>query len=165
MKKITLLAILVFFSVVACTGENAMIKVKESTFCSSIPEGHYSVICEIAAQLGTTPEAIRMTTKLANLAGVDQWYEAAVADDFLERMQAEVVKFKASSADWPQFAAYLLGQYNLLPPKVQAAIIIAKDFFEFNPPEFAGRPLSELDWIRIEGNLAEQRALLAPFKN
>lgn len=160
MKKYLLLV----FLVIACTGENALIRVKDSDFCASVPKDSYSIICEVTEHFGTTPEAVRIITKLANLAGVDQWYTAEVADSFMEEAQKQAKAFESNGATWELFGSYILNQYDLLPPKAQAAIVITKDLFEFNPPEIANRPLSSYDWIRINGNFADQRQILAPFK-
>lgn len=147
-----------------CTGENAFLKVKDSSFCSSIPSNSYSIICEVTDHFGTTPEAVRITMKLANLAGVDQWYTARAADAFLEDLEVHVVAFQIEGvADWGAFASYALARYNGLNPKIRAVFVIAKDLFEFNPPSLTGRPLSELDYQRIRGNIIEQRAIIAPF--
>jgi len=149
-----------------CTNDGAFIKVKESTYCSQLPDGEYSIICEITKHFNTTPEAVRIVTKVANIAGVDQWYSARAADKFLEDVQKKNYEFRSSGgATWAQFANYALGRYAALPPKLKGMVNITKDLFEFNPPSIAGRLLSDLDWDRIEGNIQEQRALLAGFIN
>lgn len=165
---ITLLLIIIAIPVamilISCTGENALIRVKESTFCTSLPEGQYSIICEVTEKFGTTPEAVRISMKLTNLVAANQLYDAQQADAFLASVQENVKEFKTGGVvDWEQFGSYILLQQENLPPKLKAAFVIAKDLFEFNPAAIQGRPLSQLDWDRVLGNIAEQRAILAPF--
>lgn len=161
MKRFTFLgAIIVLLAGCSALG----IQLKPSDWCAKIPAGSYSVICQISDKVGTSPEAVAATLKIANIAMLEEVYTARQADEFIIKLQAAAKAARESNgATYKQLVQYILARYKILSPKVQAALVVLDDFVEIDAPEIQAQLLSDYDWDGIEKHLADQRAIIAPF--
>ncbi len=143
---------------ISCAG------IQTSKFCTSIPEGEYSVICEISIKVGTTPETVGTVIKVADLVLLDETHTAQQAYDFIEGLKSAALNTKAAgSTSYLTVVTYFAARYVELPAKVQAAIVIIKDFYITNDPILQVKRLSAYDWKIILDSLQEQQEVLLPF--
>lgn len=133
-------------------------------WCSKVPAESYSVICQLADDIGTTPETITAGLKIANIAAVDELYTASQADAFIAKIEGQIKAYRAfGGVTYQAFLNYALREYGNLPPKIQAIFEIAKEFYAIDAPELKMKVMSDYDWSGILEHLADQRRLLSPF--
>jgi hypothetical protein len=115
--------------------------------------------------LGREPEEAAAAFKLANVTGLSiPLYTARQAKAFFDDLQAKAAKGRAmGNVTYEDLVRYGLAKYKVLPPTVQAMIIISKDFYQLDIPEIKVRPLSSYDWDGIDRHIEDQRLLIMPF--
>jgi hypothetical protein len=140
-----------------------------SQFCDNVPEGQESVICQIADRVGTTPESIVKIVRATNLIGLDQWYTARQADDFILDLikAAESARELAMSGDgtttWETLSNYVQEKYGALPPKIQASFILLSDVVEIDAPDLEVKVIPVYDWDGIISALQQQRGDISKY--
>lgn len=136
-----------------------------TSVCDRVPEGTRSVVCEVAAELRTTPEQVSTVLKLANLAGLSSnAYTASHAAAFVDELTGLVEFLRDSgSITYRQIVSAVLERYYTLPPEVQALFVVADDVVHIESQVVNGLLLSDFDFGLLLSHLAQQRAILAPF--
>jgi len=160
MKKLLVILCAVLF-LMGCA-----IDIGTSKVCSNIPQGQYSVLCDISAKVGTTPEAVGTVTKVANLFLLGETHTAKQAYDFIGELQAKSKDAQAfDGATYDQIIDYATAKWADLPPKVQAAMEVIKAYYGVKVSGSLPKLLSQYDWSIIDQMLADQKAVIAPLVN
>jgi hypothetical protein len=140
-----------------------------SQFCDKVPEGQESVICQIADRVGTTPESIVKIVRATNLIGLDQWYTARQADDFiLELIKSaesarELALIGEGTTTWKNLSDYVQDRYGALPSKIQGAFILLSDVVKIDAPDLEIKVIPIYDWDGIIAALQQQRGDISKY--
>lgn len=159
-KKICVLFCCMTIALASCTFLTPKVR-----WCNQIPEGEYSIICEIAHAVNTEPEEIALSLKLANIAGLSiPLYTARQADNFFVDIQDKATEGRRlGNVTYEDLIRYALSKYDALPPAVQALIIISEDYYRLDLPAIKYKSLSRYDWDGIDKHIMDQRKLILPF--
>ena len=140
------------------------IKAPGETVCDSIPDGSYSIICQIAEKMNTTPETAASLLKVSNVAAIaGNVYTAQQADAFIDDIisYVEVAKEKGLATAVIYGAART--KFSSLPPEIQAAFTVCDDILVVDDDLLLSISPSEYDWAMILKHLADQKKIVAPF--
>lgn len=156
-RFLCLILLLFFFCLTACAGPPGV------SVCEKIPDGEASVICEVAATMGVTPEAVSNFILLANTTGlVTEAYTAAEADAVLDTVEKFVKEGQGSGLTYSGLIQAALAYHGTLTPKMQATFIVMQEFMEV-PEVPGGKILTGYDYKLIFAALEKQRRVVAPF--
>ena len=158
-RKIMMMVVGVVFLVgCATTG------VQKPSVCDTIPDGQTSVICDLAKQVGQSPETVAGILKLGNIASLaGHLYTAQEASLFID-MVIDYLKFTQANGTGVTYmfaVEYILYTFSFMSPEAQAVFIILQDFMNFDFGET--RLLSDFDIGLLLKHLNDQKALIAPF--
>jgi len=164
MKKLISIFISMFvvMMLIGCAG----MAVKPSV-CDTVPEGSYSVICDISHYLNVRPEDVSGVLKVGNLGGLAlDAYTAQEAKDFINDIR--IYLKRAQSGHGLLYATLLeFGEekYNILPAAVQASIVLIEQFatVDLSMIPGSGRVLSDYDFAMLLKHLDGQDMIIAPF--
>lgn len=132
--------------------------------CDKIPEGSYSVICQIAEKMGTTPETMAGLLKVGNLAGLaTSAYDANQASAFIEDLKTFLENSKAQGLAYAAVLEYAQGKYAKLPLQVQASLTLIETVGGVQIAGMGDTLLSDYDYELLIGHLDDQLKLLAPY--
>lgn len=158
--KFSIIAI-IFMSVIVFHG---CANISQSKWCNNIPEDSYSVICEAADKVGTTPENVSTIIKVVDLLLLEETHTAKQAMEFFTNLEmASAEAQMLDGATYSQFVSYIASKYENLPAKIRAAIILVEEFNGLDLSDGPPRLLSDHDWWMIDKALADQKAAIAPF--
>ena len=160
--------ILAICLLMVCSGCGVInLKTKDSgQACANIPEGSYSVICEISHKMGQEPEDIASVLKLANLTSLTtDVYAAAEAKAFIVDVREYVENARKISTGftYKELVQYVVAKYSLLPKKVQALLIVLDDYVAIDDGEISVKCLSDYDFGMIDYHLEEQDRIADVF--
>jgi len=142
------------------------ISVETSGVCDKIPEGSYSVICDISEYLGKSPESVGKILKVGNLAGLAvKAYTAQEGMNYIEDIRAHLKNAQETGGlTYSALYAYAVKKYAALPVQVQLAIVLVEEISGVSlPVSILNAQLSDYDYAMLYGHLDEQAALLRPF--
>lgn len=161
-KKLFVVSVVLLF--VACAGQ----QIKPSV-CDTIPTDSYSVICEISAKLKVNPEDVSNVLKVANVAGLaTEKYTAMEAKDFIDDIRVYLKRAQSGyGLLYATLVEFIEKKYGLLPPEVQASIIILEQYGTLDLSVIPGADmvLSDYDFEMLYKHLDEQEAIITPFLN
>lgn len=168
---LSLVAVTIGVSMTGCaTDGNQIIKFKdtESEFCSTIPDGETSVLCQLAERIGRTPESMSKLLSVTGLIGAEQWYTAQQAYDFLTDVidhaeAARALTEIGGGRTWLDVVTYVTAEHAKLPARMQAALILLSDIIELDVPEINVQMVPLRDWDAIIKDLYHQRDLISPY--
>jgi len=147
---------------IGCAGTN----IKPSV-CDNIPEGSYSVICDISNHLKMQPEYVSAILKVGNLAGLaSNVYTAQQASAFVDDIRRYLTNAELGNGLlYATLLEYGKRKYQTLPATVQAAIIILEDFTTIDLSIIPGseRMLSAYDFGMLHKHLDKQDVIILPF--
>ena len=160
--------ILALCLLMVCSGCGVInLKTKDSgQACANIPEGSYSVICEISHKMGQEPEDIASVLKLANLTSLTtDVYAAAEAKAFIADVREYVKNARKLSEGltYSELVQWVVAKYNLLPKKTQALIIVLKDYACIDDGEISAKVFSDYDFTMVDSHLDEQEQIADVF--
>ena len=154
--KLFILIIGIFFVFAGCA-----INQQAPSVCDTLESGQ-SVICDMAQEVGQSPETVAGILKLANVGALAaDFYTALEADVFLDVTIGHLEQIAESGQGLTYMAAvqYVLSTMAKLSPEAQAAFIILQDFTNIQ----TGALLSEIDIQMMLKHLRDQKLIVAPF--
>jgi hypothetical protein len=129
--------------------------------CDNKPD---SVICQVAAKVGQTPEQMAQVLKIANITALmNDVYTAQEAAAFVADLQAFVKTCRESQATYATVISYVVLRYNKLPPKVQIAFLLLQTVAGVQVEGLNDRPLTDDDYDMLEYHLNQQMQIITPF--
>ena len=137
-----------------------------SKMCTNIPEGTYSVICQAAEAVGTTPETVSKMFRITDLLLLNETHTAEQAYLFIDDLQKAAKKAKAlGPVSLKRLFDYAMAKYKILPPKVQAALVLVEPFetLDIQFPDLMKLTLPEYDWYHLDLAFESNKAILLPF--
>lgn len=167
MKKLHFgLLILLLAAFVACFLISGCVTMKgpNDSYCSSIQEGQYSVLCLVAERLNSTPEAAAAILKLSNVTmlATDK-YSAREALGFIDGIDIYLKQMEFTGVTYKMVMQAFMSRYAKLTPAVQSLFVVFEGAVKIDVPEITMLPLTVLDFSKIYNHLAEQRAVIMPF--
>ena len=166
MKKLFSLVLVMFF--VACGGSGVSILDDKIKVCDNIPEGSYSVICDISDEIGRSPEDAAKILRMSNIAGLaSNVYTAQQALDFIKGIKGDLQEAQGLEGGllYSVMIEYVNEKYSKLPDKVKLSIALAREFIDFdiNLVPTINLPLSDYDFEMLYMHLDDQIAIVSPF--
>lgn len=132
--------------------------------CMNVPDGQDSVICALADEMATSPEAMSMILQIANVGALEtSVYTAKEANEFIAGILTDLKDIKARDGKITYIEAieYINKKFDLLPAKAQAAFLIV------NPADLTTYkitlPLSDFDIGLIIRHLEQQAAIVRVY--
>lgn len=136
----------------------------ESRLCAGIPDGEYSVICQVAERLNTTPEAMAGILKVSNIAALSaEKYSAGEAMAFLEDVETFLVRAQTEGITYAAAHAAAVVRYQQMAPAARAAFSLIEGDLAVHAQAVTALNLSGYDYELLFLHLAKQRAIIAPF--
>ena len=152
MKKL----LIVFLILAGCTTTQ-----QPTSVCDDKPD---SVICQVAAKVGQTPEQMAQLLKIANITALaGDVYTAQEAAAFVADLQAFVKTCRETHATYATVVSYVVLKYNKLPPKVQIAFLLLQTVAGVQIEGLNNQPLTDNDYDMLEYHLNQQMQIIAPF--
>jgi hypothetical protein len=164
MKKLIVFAIsfLVVFGCAATQTTNTT-----TTVCDQIPDGSYSVLCEISSATGISLENVAGVLQTGNLAGLAaDAYTADQAMDFVCEIRTYLTRAQNGYGIlYTTLLGYLEEKYGLLPGVVQASITLASQIAGADLSGIAGaaKMLSDYDFELLYRHLDAQEEIIKTF--
>lgn len=134
--------------------------------CDAIPDGSYSVICQLADKIGTTPETAAAMLKVANTVSLAaDVYTAQQASLFVSEMRKYINTARDQGVTFAVAYAALEKKYGSLPAKVQSAFVSLEDVLKIDvsATDIADIILSDYDYVLLLKHLDAQDRVIAPF--
>lgn len=135
-----------------------------SPVCLNIPEGEKSVICELANEMNTTPEALSQILQVANFGALESdVYNAQEANKFVDGIITDLkgIQETGNVITFMQAITYLNKKFDLLPTKIQVLFVI------INPDNLVNYqiniPLSNYDIILLIKHLNKQKQIIQVY--
>ena len=157
-RKIMMMVVGVVFLVgCATTG------VQKPSVCDTIPDGQTSVICDLAKQVGQSPETVAGILKLGNIASLaGHLYTAQEASLFIDEAIEHLIFFQGmDTLTYVSVVQYTLNKLSMLSPEAMALFVVLEGFTSYDFGEV--RLLSDFDIGLLLKHLNDQKALIAPF--
>ena len=155
--SVLLVLMLFFFCLAGCALQPGV------SVCDKIPDGETSVICEVAATMNVTPEAVSNFILLANTTGlITEAYTATEASAVIDTVEKFVKEGQGTGLTYDGLIQAALIYHGTLTPKMQATFIVMQEFMAV--PEVPGvKILTEYDYKLIFAALGKERRVIAPF--
>jgi hypothetical protein len=159
MKK-TLTLLLISLCLTGCL----TLKTTKTPVCETIPQGSYSVICDIAGRIGTTPETAAGMLKFANTGLLaEDIYTAKEAQVFIRDVKAQIESVRKTGVTYAVARRYAAEKYGSLSRKAKAALVLMEEFTSFDDAVPSERLLSDYDYTLLLKHLDDQERIAQIF--
>ena len=102
---------------------------RKESVCLQVPPDSYSVICEMAARINTTPEAIGSVLKIANVGALSMdAYTAEQALNFLNDIELFIARWRVDGLTYTTLYNEVSRLFDLQKPEIQALFIILEEY-------------------------------------